>query len=298
VRRLVERADIVHHNQRMPAARKLGIDYDSLSAINPRQIFCHVSSYGPVGPRKDWPGYDQLFQSSSGWEYEGAGEGNMPLWHRFGMMDHQAAMSSLYGIMLALIERERSGKGQFVASSLLGASLLTSSETHLTADGTLAPYARLDAMQMGVGPGDRIYQAADGWLALVADEAALQEIAAQLGVAGPLELEIAFAGISCEDAIALAHRAGAMAVPARTDQMDAFLDNPANRKLGLSIAIEHAKYGKVEHPGALWHFEGQELAFDRAPPQLGEHSRDVLAEAGFGATEIERLVSGAVLQAG
>ncbi len=298
VRRLVESADIVHHNQRMPAARKLGIDYDSLSAINPRLIFCHVSSYGPVGPRKDWPGYDQLFQSSSGWEYEGAGEGNMPMWHRFGMMDHQAAMSSLYGIMLALIERERTGKGQFVASSLLGASLLTSSETHLTAEGKLAPYARLDAMQMGVGPGDRIYQAADGWLALVADETALQKITAQLGVAGPLELEAAFAGMTCEDAIALARQAGAMAVPARTNQMDAFLDNPANRRLGLSVAIEHGKYGKVEHPGALWHFEGQKLAFDRAPPQLGEHSRDVLAEAGFGEADIERLLSEAVLQAG
>jgi crotonobetainyl-CoA:carnitine CoA-transferase CaiB-like acyl-CoA transferase len=296
IERLVRSADIVHHNQRMPAARKLGIDYDTLSAINPRLIYCHVSSYGPVGPRKDWPGYDQLFQSSSGWEYEGAGEGNMPMWHRFGMMDHQAAMSSLYGIMLALIHRERTGRGQFVASSLLGASLLTSSETHLRADGTLAPYARLDAMQMGIGPGDRLYRAADGWLALVADDAALRRMADALGAADPSGIEAAVAGMACDEAISRARRAGADAVPARTNQMDAFLDSPENRQLGLSVSIEHSKYGAVEHPGALWHFEGQSLAFDRAPPQIGEHTREILAEAGFAREEIDDLIGGAAKQ--
>lgn len=295
IERLVKSADIIHHNQRMPAARKLGIDYDSLRTINPRLIYCHVSSYGPVGPRKDWPGYDQLFQSSSGWEYEGAGAGNQPMWHRFGMMDHQAAMSSLYGIMLALIERERTGEGQFVASSLLGASLLTSSETHLTPGGELAPYARLDAMQMGVSPGNRLYRAADGWLALVAGEEALQEIAATLSAASPLDIEGAFAAMPCRDAIALAQKAGAAAVPARMNQRDKFLDSPVNRRLGLSITANHSAYGGVEQPGALWHFEGQQLALDRAPPQLGEHTREILAEAHFTGSEIESLISNAAV---
>ena len=63
----------------------------------PTSIFCHVSSYGPTGPRADWPGYDQLFQASCGWERLGAGEGNPPMWHRFGFMDHLCAMSSIAG---------------------------------------------------------------------------------------------------------------------------------------------------------------------------------------------------------
>jgi crotonobetainyl-CoA:carnitine CoA-transferase CaiB-like acyl-CoA transferase len=298
VARLVRQADIVHHNQRMPAAKKLGIDYDSLHAINPRLIYCHVSSYGPVGPRKDWPGYDQLFQSSSGWEYEGAGEGNMPMWHRFGMMDHQAAMSSLYGIMLALIERERTGEGQFVAASLLGASLLTSSETHLTAAGELAPYARLDALQMGVGPGDRIYKAADGWLALVADEAALRTLTSRLGVSSPAGLAAAFAALPLDEALTLAQQAGAAAVPARTDQQDAFLDSSVNQRLGLATTVRHPTYGNIEQPGALWNFEGQQLATGRAPPQTGEHTRGILAEVGFSSGEIDGLLAKhAVLQA-
>ncbi|MDG2002456.1 MAG: CoA transferase [Novosphingobium sp.] len=290
VERLVKQADVVHHNMRMPAATRLGIDFESLHAINPRLIYCHVSSYCPVGTRKDWPGYDQLFQSSSGWEYEGAGEGNMPMWHRFGMMDHQAAMSSLYGVMLALIERERTGEGQFVASSLLGASLLTSSETHLTSEGELAPYARLDTGQMGVGPGDRLYQTNDGWLALMADDASLQNLAISLAVSDPGEIEGAFAAMARDDALALAQQAGAHVVPALTDQQDAFLDSATNQRLGLVTTLRHPIYGNVEHPGALWHFGGQQLAFDRAPPQIGEHTREVLGEAGFTTSEVDHLL--------
>ncbi len=92
---LVAGADIFHHNLRMPAARRLGVDEASVRAVNPDIVYCHTSSYGPQGPRADWPGYDQLFQSSCGWEVAGAGEGNPPMWHRFGFMDHLCAMGSV-----------------------------------------------------------------------------------------------------------------------------------------------------------------------------------------------------------
>ena len=151
--KLVRWADVVHHNLRMPAAEKLGVGPQAVRAINPTLVYSHVNSYGPVGPRKAWPGYDQMFQSSSGWELEGAGEGNPPMWHRFGMMDHQCAMASLVATLLGLYRRDETGEGQFVAASLLGASVMTVSETLLRADDTLAPYARLDGDQ---GLHDRI----------------------------------------------------------------------------------------------------------------------------------------------
>jgi crotonobetainyl-CoA:carnitine CoA-transferase CaiB-like acyl-CoA transferase len=109
VEKLVQWADVVHHNLRYPAARRLRIDYESLKELNPKLIYCHTSSYGPKGPRADWPGFDQLFQASSGWEYEGAGEGNRPMWHRFGMMDHQNALASLTATLLAIYHRMRTG---------------------------------------------------------------------------------------------------------------------------------------------------------------------------------------------
>ena len=71
------------------------LDEESVRAVNPDIVYCHTSSYGPVGPRGDWPGYDQLFQASCGWEVAGVGEGNPPMWHRFGFMDHMCAMGSV-----------------------------------------------------------------------------------------------------------------------------------------------------------------------------------------------------------
>ena len=79
----------------------------------PTSIFCHTSSYGPTGPRADWPGYDQLFQASCGWEVTGAGEGNPPMWHRFGFMDHMCAMGSVIATLLAVYHRDRTGETQF-----------------------------------------------------------------------------------------------------------------------------------------------------------------------------------------
>ena len=61
---LLARADILHHNLRMPAARRLGLDEATVRAVNPDTVYCHASSYGPEGLRADWPGYDHLFQSS------------------------------------------------------------------------------------------------------------------------------------------------------------------------------------------------------------------------------------------
>uniref|UniRef100_UPI00097C2B8D CoA transferase n=1 Tax=Pelomonas sp. KK5 TaxID=1855730 RepID=UPI00097C2B8D len=85
---LVKWADVVHHNIRMPAARKLGIAPEQLAALHPGVICGHISSYGPRGPRADWPGFDQLMQAACGWEVENGGAGQPPMWLRFGVGDH------------------------------------------------------------------------------------------------------------------------------------------------------------------------------------------------------------------
>ena len=106
----IQWADVVHHNMRMPAAKRLGLDAESVRRVNPDAIFCHTSSYGPTGPRADWPGYDQLFQAQCGWEVLTAGQGNSPMWQRVGFMDHLCAMSSALAVVLALYHRDRTGQ--------------------------------------------------------------------------------------------------------------------------------------------------------------------------------------------
>lgn len=285
--RLIGWADVVHHNQRMPAAVKLGFGWDAVHAINPKAIYCHVSSYGPVGPRKDWPGYDQLFQASAGWEAANAGDGNRPTWCRFGMMDHLCALASVVATLLALLRRDATGEGEFVAASLLGASL-ASVETLVTGDGTLAPIALLDGAQMGIGPTQRLFAVADGWVAVDAPGLA--------AMPAGLETEV-LATLSRAEALSRMLEEGLPAVAVALDNGAAFLADEDNRRAGLVASFDHAVYGGYDQVGLAWQFGDLAMRCDRPPPLLGEHTAEILREIGFDAAESRRFVEQAVVVA-
>lgn len=295
--RLVKWADVVHHNLRMPAAIKLGLDYETLKAINPSLIYCHVSSYGPVGPRKDWPGYDQMMQASCGWEYEGAGAGTPPTWYRFGMMDHQCAMASGLATLVALRQRAQDGRGRAVAASLLGAGLVSQRETVLLADGTLAPFPRLDGRQMGTSSRRRLFACADGWVMTVTEaEGSHEAMLAALDAKDVLALEATCAALPVAKVIAVVAEAGGNAVRARESQREAFLSDPANIAARLVSVNEHPTYGRFEQMGSLVDFGLAVSRLDMPPPVLGEHTRAILKEAGFALEEVDGLIeSGAVV---
>jgi crotonobetainyl-CoA:carnitine CoA-transferase CaiB-like acyl-CoA transferase len=297
---LVEWADVVHHNLRMPAARRLGIDYETVRSIDPEVVYCHTSSYGPEGPRADWPGYDQLFQASAGWEVMGGGEGNAPMWFRFGFMDHLCAMGSTVATLLAVYHRDRTGHGQRVTGSLLGAGVLTNGETYLGAEGRAVPVEGVDGEQVGVSPGHRLYPVADGWVALCApDEAELAATCSALGIAAVDELGAAMATATLERVVGTLGRAGISCEPVSLDQGEAFLDDPLLRSLGLVTSYPHAEWGQLEQVGAFWSLGDLEVRLDRAPPALGQHTIEVLAEIGMAPDAIDVLLTaGVVVQAG
>jgi crotonobetainyl-CoA:carnitine CoA-transferase CaiB-like acyl-CoA transferase len=295
---LIKWADVVHHNLRMPAARRLGLDYESVRAINPDVVYCHTSSYGPRGPRADWPGYDQLFQSSCGWEVAGAGEGNPPMWHRLGFCDHLCAQASVVATLLALYHRDRTGEGQAVAASLLGSGVMTNSETYLDADGKLEPVPVLDHDQTGIAPGYRIVSVADGWVAIAAvtDE----QLAAACRVAGVNDIADAPGALHDRNADEILAALADAEVPSelvRQEQGNAFFASPDNRAAGLVGRYPHPAYGMMEQPGAFWAFGDLDVRLDKAPPALGEHSVEILAEVGIDREEIDRLRAAGVVTA-
>jgi len=293
---LVRWADVVHHNLRMPAAHRLGIDYDTLRAINPELVYCHTSSYGPTGDRADWPGYDQLFQACAGWEVLGAGEGNDPMWFRFGFMDHLCAMASTVATLLAVLHRDRTGRGQQVTASLLGAGVLTNSETYLDESGRAASVAVVDHEQLGTSPGRRIYRLADGWIALCARTSSeLARACTALGVPSPEYLEAHLVGAPRHATIDALRSAGISCEPVRLNQGEAFLDDPLSRSLGLVASYHHAEWGRLEQVGALWGFGDLEVTLHRAPPALGQHSVEVLTEVGMDPGAVATLLDGGVL---
>ncbi len=288
---LVRWADVVHHNLRMPAARKLGLDYESLRAVNPDIIYCHTSSYGPVGERADWPGYDQLFQAAAGWEVLGGGEGNDPMWFRFGFMDHLCAMGSIVATLLAVWHQDRTGAAQQVAGSLLGGAVLTNSETFLRSAGLAASVPPLDHEQMGISPGYRLYELADGWMALAAtSDGQLDRACETLGAPSPTALADCLASATVTDTLSRLREAEVPCEPVSLDQGDAFLDDPRNRDLGLVASYPHFEWGTLEQVGALWNLGDLEVRLDMAPPALGQHTVEVLREVGFDDRSIDALL--------
>lgn len=282
---LLGRADILHHNLRMPAARRLGLDEATVRAANRDIVYCHASSYGPAGPRADWPGYDQLFQSSCGWEVAGAGEGNDPMWHRLGFMDHMCALGSLVATLLALYHRDRTGQPQFVAGSLLAGGVMTASETYLGANGEVAPVPVLDHDQTGVAPGYRIAEVADGWIAVAATTDAQRAALDGLGGVDAL------AAGSVADAVDALSAAGVPNESVRLHQGEAFFSSTTNDDAGLIARYPHVDYGRVEQPGAFWNFGDLDVKLDRAPPALGEHTVEVLTEVGLDTAAIDALLA-------
>lgn len=297
---LLEWADVVHHNLRRPAARKLGLDAAAVRAVNPDLIFCHVSSYGPQGDRADWPGYDQLFQSSCGWETMGAGEGNPPMWHRFGFMDHLCAMSSVVGTLVALFQRDRSGRATDVSAALLGSGVLTNSETFVRADGSLASVRMLDADQTMVAPGVRLIEMADGWIAVAAEhDDQVERLCRAAGVPRPDDLPPAVRTRPSEPFLTLLREHDVPATAVRRDQRNPFFDDPANRAAGMVARYRHGEWGWLEQPGAAWNFGDLDVRLELAPPLLGEHTVEVLLEVGLEQGTIDELLAvGAALQHG
>jgi crotonobetainyl-CoA:carnitine CoA-transferase CaiB-like acyl-CoA transferase len=289
---MVRWADVVHHNVRAEAAQRLGIDYESLKAIKPELVYCHVTAYGPKGPRTTWPGYDQVFQSFIGWETAGGGEGNSPIWYRFGMMDVFCAMSSTFATLLALYHRNRTGKGQAVAASLLGASALTAGESVGRPDGSVIPYAQLDAAQMGVSPEHSLYVCADQWIAVAALEPRERDAFRKL--CGD-RAEAYFRERPAAEALAALAEAGVPAEQVQRDAMEAYFEDPAIRAVGMVATYPRSAWGRLEQIGAMWDLGDLPLTFEYPAPRIGEHSCAFLEAVGLPRAEIDALLTQGLL---
>jgi len=209
------------------------------------------------------------------------------MWHRFGMMDHQAAMASVLGTLLALYHRDQTGHGQAVAASLLGASLMTVSETVVGRDGKLTPFQRLDKRQTGVAPGRRIYQAKNGWVAIVVEKpGAFEGLLQSIGVCTQVAAEKRFRAMLVEEVIEVVRAAGGEAASARRNWRDSFFDSLDNRAAGLIKTYHHATLGKLELVGSFMSINGMPTISDLPPPEVGEHSDKVIRELGFDEDEI------------
>jgi crotonobetainyl-CoA:carnitine CoA-transferase CaiB-like acyl-CoA transferase len=293
---LVRRCDVVHHNMRVAAAQKLGLDEASVRAVNPQVIYCHVTAFGTRGARADAPGYDPTTQALAGWMQAQGGRGNPPSYIRFGMMDQQAGLASLVGTILALYHRERTGRAGRIDASLYASAATSVSETLVCLDDqSLGPVAELDAAQTGLGAGYAIYRAADGWIAVAALSEDRMRAFSRITGHSPGNPTPSLQHRMVDELVGGLESAGVPAEQVRTDRMAAFFDDEENRRLGLVASYRQSEYGQMDQPGGVWSFNDLDLRLDRPPPAIGEHSVEILDELGWRPQEIAELVAGAVV---
>jgi crotonobetainyl-CoA:carnitine CoA-transferase CaiB-like acyl-CoA transferase len=316
--KLVERADIVHHNMTVGVADRLGIGYDACKAVNPDVVYCNTYAYGLEGPLAASGGLDPLFQASAGLEYESGPvhAGNPPMYYRFGMTDTANAMLSVVGCLAALYHQRRTGEGQELWTSLLDGGQMLASDV-LLVDGQRAPIPQLDAEQTGVGACYRLYETGDGWLQIAAvtqeqfeqlcrrlhvpeliDDARFVDAAAR--AEHRTELEAVFGErFKTKTALTWSRLLSDDGVPCEipVDTMGgelAFFDSD-NERLGLVAEYEHPILGTMRQFGSLIDFSETPGKIHGPPPLVGEHTREILEWLGFTGTEMDALKADGVV---
>jgi crotonobetainyl-CoA:carnitine CoA-transferase CaiB-like acyl-CoA transferase len=322
VERLITWADVVLHNFRVGVSERLGIDERTVARLNPRAVYCHASAFGNNGPRATFAGNDALMQAVTGLERAVGGDGNDPLAPTWIPIDMAGGWLTAVGIVAGLLGRARSGRGQQVGTSLLGAGMLLQSGVYHRDDGCVRG-PELDAQQTGYGPGYRLYECGDGrWIAVVVpDRESWARLRTLPGAAelpheyvplggGAVEaaarraatvLERVFAAAPAEAWVADLRPLGLLVEPVapmtRDDFRRAILDDPFNRQLGRVATYETAEWGRFEQIGPLMRLgpepgQGPPLFL----PGVGEHTAEVLAELGFSTEDIDALLAAKVVR--
>ena len=303
IHRLVRTADIFVQNYRPGAAKRLGVDYETLRALNPRLIYCSVSGFGATGPYASRGGYDLIAQGMSGIISVTGDEDGPPAKAGLPVSDLSAGLFGAYGILCALEYRERTGEGQLVDTSLLEAALaLTvweSSEYWVTgrAPKPLGSAHRLAAPYQAL-------RASDGWFTVGANNNKLFE--AFCGAIGRAELaaDARFTGrrerMRHRDALIAeierttaketrAHwlerldRAGVPSGPINT--YPEALADPHVLAREMVVDLVHPGAGPIKALGVPVKLSDTPGAVDRAAPLLGQDNTAVLTELGYSEAE-------------
>jgi crotonobetainyl-CoA:carnitine CoA-transferase CaiB-like acyl-CoA transferase len=312
LRELAARADVVVENFRYGVAERLGADYETLAPRNPRLVYCTIAGFGVDGPYAGKPAFDPLFQARSGAMAAQGGPGQPPVFLSAAITDYSAALLATYGITAALFERERSGQGQRVVTSLTNATIAGQSGSFIFYEGA-PPEPQGGPDFLGPSAIVRSYQAADGWLMLACrSEEHWTALARVLGrpelsqrhswetaAAAPADgpLGDTLASIFREDTSAtwLARLDGAGVPCAPVPGLAQLLRNDHLDANGLMTDHDHPQWGRIRQTGLLVKLSGTPGCLQRRAPLLGEHTQEVLAELGHGEDDIASLKENGII---
>ena len=301
---LARGADVVVDNYRLGVRRRLGIEYEVLRALNPRIISASINAYGSIGAEAHLPGFDPLLQARSGMMRAQGGPGEEPVFHSVAINDVATAAVAAFGVIAALNAREATGLGQNVETCLAAQSALFQSAALTSWPGApTPPVGERDCV--GFSALDRYYRCADGWITLgLTSEHQAAALEAALGGEGwsrrfpgvltqPRRGELAreIAGLlrarRRSDVLADLAEAGIPATP--VFRGDEARGEQWLWESGFFELRHHPMWGDMIASRAFADFSRGGAGFTRLDPDLGEHSVEVLLEAGFDIARIRRL---------
>ena len=314
LRALALRADVVVENYRPDVKHRLGIDYESLSRENPRLVYASISGFGQTGPYRDRPGYDQIVQGMSGLMWLTGTEETAPLRIGIPIGDLLAGYFAALGILAALVERERSGQGQRVETSLLEAlvgSLSFQAARYLNTAEVPPPVGNHHPLTAPMG----VYRAKDGHLNLavgnddmwgrlcralgrpeLADDPRFARGSARLKNRAAMDeiLEAALVMKSATEWVETLNAAGVACGPIyRLDEV--FADAQVVES-GLVHELNHRVWGLHKVMGLPLHLHRTPARVRTPAPLSGAHTREVLAELGYDEGGIDALVADGVVE--
>jgi formyl-CoA transferase len=309
MRRLVETADVLVHNFRPAVPARLGIDYATLKAINPRLVYCAVTGYGDTGPLKDKAGYDQVLQSMTGiCALQGQGSG-APQVVLGSIVDYYAASMVAFGVSAALFRRERSGEGDYVGVSLLRSALTMQSARFIWADGEPREAIR----EFGSGGITGLHPTREGSIYISANTPHFWETLCRLVDLPELAVDPRYDTIRkrawhAEELVprlrtALMRRTALEweelfgdEVPCATARtIEDMFEHPQVLAEGMVTDFVHPSVGRYRGLQEPVRFGAARCARPFAAPTLGQHTEQVLGELGYTAADMERLRASAVL---
>ncbi|MBR0655901.1 CaiB/BaiF CoA transferase family protein [Plastoroseomonas arctica] len=302
-RRMVEKADVVVENYRPDVKDRLGINFEALSAINPRIVLGSISGFGQTGPYAKRPGFDQIAQGMGGLMSVTGLPGQGPVRAGIPVADLTAGLYTAIGILVALLERETTGKGRWVHTSLLEAmvAMMDFQATRWTMAGDVAQQAGNDhPTTTPTG----LFRTSDGVINLAGGGQQMWDrIVATLGLEEEAK-DPAFAtdksrhsnraktnGLlqskletkTSEEWVAALNKAGVPSGPVYS--MDQVFADVQVQHLGLAMPVAHPELGEIKLVRAPMQIEGVSCG-NKPTPDRGADTDAVLAEFGFSAEEI------------
>jgi len=302
LKQLAARADVLVENYRPDVKERLGIGYETMAAINPRLVYASISGYGEDGPYRLRPGFDQIAQGMGGLMSITGLPGQGPVRVGIPIADLCAGIFCAYGIAVALIEREKSGQGQWVKSSLLQAQLFMldfqaarwlmkgevpkqAGNNHPTSIPTGVYRTRDGYFNLAVS-GHKIWvrmcEAIGAPELLTHPDYATAALRSQHRDQLHADLEQRLQARDTADWIELLNQAGIPCGPIYS--IDQAFADPQVRHLGIVQKVDEVAY--LGQPVSLSRTPSHVVAH---PPALGEHTADVLHELGYADDEVQRL---------